>query len=183
MDTKQCRKCGEIKPIADYYTNGKQGLYPHCKICKTTSSGKHAPQQRSKPEQKARIKKYNATYNAHRRATDPSYKLIVNLRNRQKKVVHGVMSTTRGLGCDKEFLQRHLQDQWLPGMSWDNYGYGDGKWNVDHRNPLTSFEKTPTGEWDTASSYNDSLLHYTNLQPMWHWDNIKKSNKVVASLK
>lgn len=180
METKTCTRCKVAKPLTEYYTNGSQGLYPHCKVCKTRSSTKHAPQQRCKPEQKARIKKYNAEYNRTRRAADPGYRVLVNLRNRQKKVMHGLVSTTAELGCDSTFLRSYLEGLWQSGMCWDNYGYGNDKWNIDHKLPLTSFKKTSSGEWDAESTYNKQLLHYTNLQPMWHWENIKKFNKIVA---
>ena len=49
-------------------------------------------------------------------------------------------------------------------MSWDNYG----KWHIDHIIPLSS-----------ANSEDDiyKLCNYTNLQPLWAEDNLKKSNK------
>ena len=51
-------------------------------------------------------------------------------------------------------------------MSWDNYG----KWHIDHIIPLSS-----------ANSEDDiyKLCHYTNLQPLWAEDNLKKSNKIL----
>ena len=53
-------------------------------------------------------------------------------------------------------------------MSWDNYGlYG---WHIDHIVPLSN-----------AKTEDDfyKLCHYTNLQPLWSLDNLKKSNKIL----
>jgi hypothetical protein len=51
-------------------------------------------------------------------------------------------------------------------MSFDNYGlYG---WHLDHIVPIS-----------TAKSEEDvkQLSHYSNIQPLWAEDNLKKSNK------
>lgn len=65
------------------------------------------------------------------------------------------------LGCTVEFLKAHLQDQFKPGMSWDNYG----AWEIDHRKPLASAGTEP----DVLA-----LFHFTNLQPLWRIDNQRK---------
>jgi hypothetical protein len=53
-------------------------------------------------------------------------------------------------------------------MSWDNYGfYG---WHIDHVIPLSS-AKTEEEVY--------KLCHYTNLQPLWAEDNLKKGSKII----
>jgi hypothetical protein len=52
-------------------------------------------------------------------------------------------------------------------MSWDNMG----KWHIDHIIPISS----ACGEVDLIK-----LNHYTNLQPLWEVDNLKKSNKIIS---
>jgi hypothetical protein len=51
-------------------------------------------------------------------------------------------------------------------MSLDNHG----KWHLDHIIPLA----TATTEEDVIR-----LNHYTNFQPLWADDNLKKSNKII----
>ena len=113
-----------------------------------------------------------------RKASDPAFRFLENLRARHRAVLCGKASTTAGLGCTAEQLKGHLESQFANGMSWDNYGHGFGKWTMDHIKPLDSHHKTEAGDWDTTSEYNKQLIHYTNLQPMWYLDNIKKSNKI-----
>jgi hypothetical protein len=65
-------------------------------------------------------------------------------------------------------LSNYLESKFLEGMSWDNYGiYG---WHIDHIIPLSS-AKTEDEIY--------KLCHYTNLQPLWAEDNLKKSNKIL----
>ena len=40
METKQCRQCGEVKPLAQYrnYYGGRQGTYTICRACEKINS-------------------------------------------------------------------------------------------------------------------------------------------------
>lgn len=126
-------------------------------------------------------KQSRAQYKKEKMHSDPSFKLMQYLRTRQNNVLRGKCSTTEGLGCNKDFLKVHLEGLFLEGMSWDNYGNKAGCWSLDHILPLNSFERTEDGSWDTNSTYNKNLIHYTNLQPMWHLENIKKSDKIIGT--
>jgi hypothetical protein len=52
-------------------------------------------------------------------------------------------------------------------MSWDNHGKNG--WHIDHKFPLAK-----------ASSESEiyKLNHYTNLQPLWEEENLRKSDKI-----
>ena len=113
-----------------------------------------------------------------RRENDPSFRFMDSLRNRQKQVLKGITSTTKGLGCAKDELRDYLIAQFLEGMSFDNYGNKKDSWSIDHIIPLSSYEKDENGNWDINSEYNKKLIHYTNLQPMWHIENVKKNNTI-----
>ena len=63
-----------------------------------------------------------------------------------------------------EFLKEHLESQFIDGMGWDNRV----EWHIDHIIPLSS-AKTEDELY--------RLCHYTNLQPLWAEDNLKKGNK------
>ena len=58
-------------------------------------------------------------------------------------------------------------------MSWNNHGFGNDKWHIDHIDPLDSFDLTDPMQLKEA-------CHYTNLQPLWQPDNLHKSNKILV---
>lgn len=124
---------------------------------------------------KSRI--YGKSHLAERRAylnlkrkTDIQYKLRCVLRSRFAHALKGDFkpdSAIRVLGCTIPELKTHLENQFKPGMTWDNWG--PKGWHVDHKKALANFDLTK----------REQLLevcNYTNLQPMWWLENIRKSN-------
>lgn len=75
--------------------------------------------------------------------------------------------TFRLVGCSLEELARHLERQFLPGMTWENRRL----WHVDHKKPIASFNLHDPEQQKRA-------FHFTNLQPLWAKDNQQKSDKV-----
>lgn len=71
------------------------------------------------------------------------------------------------VGCSVTDLKKHLEKQFQPGMSWDNWG-NDG-WHIDHIRPCSSFDLTDPAE-------QVKCFHYTNMQPLWATDNLKKGS-------
>lgn len=63
-------------------------------------------------------------------------------------------------------LMRHLEKQFLKGMTWGNYG---PVWHIDHIVPASSFRAT-----DPTSAEFRACWAITNLQPLWAEANIKK---------
>ena len=72
------------------------------------------------------------------------------------------------IGCTIERLRNHLEAQFTDGMSWENYGKNG--WHVDHIRPCASFDLTDPEQ-------QRQCFHYTNLQPLWATDNMRKSAK------
>lgn len=72
------------------------------------------------------------------------------------------------IGCDWETLRKHMESKFQNGMSWINRGKNG--WHIDHIIPLSSAK--------TEDELKE-LCHYTNLQPLWEKDNLKKSNKII----
>jgi len=104
---------------------------------------------------------------------DPSFKMASRQRMRiadllSKKGIHKKGKTLRLIGCSAKFLSDYIESKFKPGMNWNNYGiYG---WHVDHIKPLSKFDLEDPDQQKIA-------FHYTNLQPLWANENIKKSNK------
>jgi len=117
-----------------------------------------------------------ATRNQHmaaRWSSDPEYRLVCLLRARIRLALKG--RTRRGsaidlLGCTIEEAKRHIENQFAPGMSWENHG----DWHIDHKRPISSFDLTVADQMAEA-------CHYTNLQPLWALDNQRKSAAWPAS--
>lgn len=74
------------------------------------------------------------------------------------------------IGCSVSELREHLENLFVEGMSWDNYGY-DG-WHIDHIIPISSFDLSDPAQ-------QEKCFHYTNLQPLWKKDNFAKGEKIL----
>lgn len=108
-------------------------------------------------------------YVMKRKKLDIQFRLRATLRCRLWYAVRGKIksgSSVRDLGCSVAHLKFYLEGKFTDGMSWKNYG----KWHVDHVIPLTFFDLTDRAQFLKA-------VHYTNLQPLWAADNIRKKNK------
>ena len=109
-------------------------------------------------------------YNRKRMADDIQFRMLSNLRARLNRAVRNQYksgSAVRDLGCSISEFRVYLEGKFLSGMSWDNWGKGLGKWNIDHLVPISSVDLTQ----------RDQLLkvcHFSNLQPLWAIDNLRK---------
>lgn len=104
---------------------------------------------------------------------DINFRLSMGLRARLNAAIKANVkkgSAVRDLGCSIEYLKQYLEAKFQPGMSWENYGIRG--WHIDHIIPLSSFNLQNREELLKA-------CHYSNLQPLWAIENIKKSNKVA----
>lgn len=72
------------------------------------------------------------------------------------------------LGADIAVVRRHIESQFKPGMTWDNYG--PKGWHVDHKLPCASFDLTDMAQ-------QKACFHYSNLQPLWWLENLQKAAK------
>ncbi len=124
---------------------------------------------------KIKLNKHNVAYKKNRKKTDKLYKLKDNLRCRISLFLRlsGYKKKSKTeyiLGASFEIVKLHLERQFTKGMKWSNHGRLYGKWNIDHKIPLSSAK---TEEEAIA------LCHYTNLQPLWFEDNNKKGCKIL----
>ena len=147
------------KMLADKYKDGRECNY--CLFIKTWDKFTNM--------KSTVCKECKALKSKLRLATDEKFKLIQNLRKRVYNALKGITKsdTTKNLlGCSIEYLKQHLENQFQLGMTWDNYG----KWHVDHKKPCCKFDFTKIEQ-------QRECFHYTNLQPLWAIDNLKKSGK------
>jgi hypothetical protein len=112
--------------------------------------------------------KNNAWYAEKRK--DPLYRLAHNLRSRLYDFLKGKIkhkNTESLTGCSFEELKKHLESQFQPGMTWDNYG---SYWSVDHKEPFISID--PNDKIDI-----ERICHYSNLKPETISENSRKAAK------
>jgi len=148
----------------------KQKEYRKLKPDKAVSKNHRDNVKRWKENNKDTVREYSNKWNKERKQSNPDYNVACNLRSRLSKAIKNNFKTgsaVRDLGCSIEELKRHLESQFAEGMSWDNYG----KWHIDHIKPLSSFNLTKAEELKKA-------CHFSNLQPLWAKDNLKKGNKI-----
>jgi hypothetical protein len=125
--------------------------------------------------QREHINKVSNEWTKRKTAEDPNFKLASRLRSRLTKAINRDQkagSAVRDLGCPIPELKARLELMFSPGMTWENWGHGEGKWNIDHILPLASFDLTDREQFLVA-------CHYTNLQPLWHIDNMRKGKKII----
>jgi hypothetical protein len=128
-------------------------------------------------EAHARYKRENrqrcTDYERNKRHSDPVYRFRTSVRcliwgYARKKGYKGNKKTWELVGCDFDSFLVHIKSQFEDGMTLENYGHGEGQWNIDHIIPIC-----------TAKTDEDieRLNHYSNLRPMWATENYRKSRK------
>ena len=145
---KKCIDCGEGALKGSHFSQ--------CKLCSSLrASKKKVIYQMDRKKNHLPTKIRNAL----------SGRLKDFLQSKNKRKDESIVSF---LGCSIPDFIIHIEGLFLPGMTWDNYGfYG---WHFDHIKPLSEFNVASEEELIKMS-------HYTNLQPLWAEDNFKKSNK------
>ena len=183
LNMKWCKKCSQALPQEEFSKNQYK-----CKSCskKATESWKeknpeyHQAYRDNNKEKRAKYNaewfknnrdKANATkrkWRARQRENNPEFNIANSLRCR----MHGTIikgykskSTIELLGCSISECKHHLESLFQEKMSWDNYG----EWHIDHIKPCSSFDLTDPEQ-------QAECFHYTNLQPLWAVDNIKKGD-------
>lgn len=123
----------------------------------------------------AQVTKDRRNYMRRKRISNiPSVRIGVTYRTRLSKFIRkGDRAASLDLlGCTFSELQTWLEAKFLPGMTWNNYGKGIGKWNVDHIIPCASFDLTDPKQ-------QSKCFHYSNLQPLWAVDNMRKGARLI----
>ena len=119
-------------------------------------------------ENKIRLRKINNEYKINKLKTDPFYRMKKNLSDRIRKLLmekKAEKKTIDIVGLNYDDFKKYIENLFSDKMSWDNYGL----WHLDHIKPIC-LAKTE----QEILEYN----HYTNLQPLWAEDNLKKNRKL-----
>jgi len=108
---------------------------------------------------------------ARARVKTPFQIMKKRLRDRLRNIFsnHGKKkrsSTLDMIGGDWLVAKKHLESLFTESMTWENIG----EWHIDH---IIPFATAKTEEELIA------LCHYTNLQPLWAFDNMSKGAKLL----
>jgi hypothetical protein len=116
-------------------------------------------------DHKEQLTDYHKKYQVEREKVDIQYKIKRRLRARLSKLTKGnrPFSSIDALGCSIVDFRNHLESLWQEGMTWENYG----DWHIDHIIPCAAFDLTKESEVKKC-------FHFSNLQPLWEKDNLKK---------
>jgi len=187
----KCKECVNIEMISyrdsdnfkenrieydkKYYEDNKEKILTNKKEYHKNNKDvilKIKKEYRKDPINKERNKEYQKVYQVENRDKIYKYRrenphIIAWRRILYRTLKH--LNTTKQehtvdmLGYTALELKHHLESLFTEGMSWDNYG----KWEIDHKKPLTKFDQ------NSSSSEVNAL---SNLQPLWKEENIAKFN-------
>lgn len=132
-------------------------------------------------DDEARRKRYAylSAWQKKKAEQDPSFaeyrRIMARMQRAMRKHLAGRRVTNASrivqlLGCDWLHFVAHIEAQFQPGMTWQNHGHSG--WHFDHIVPLSSFDLTDEEQLKKG-------CHYTNVQPLWAADNIRKGGKVT----
>lgn len=166
LNTKYCSKHYHLTPNIKKYRI----------IHRNKNKEKYNEQSRIRDRTRAK-KGYYSNYNKQRAEKDVGFRLKIALRRRfymafKNNSKQG--SSIDLLGCDIEFLKKHLESKFYDNketgesMSWSNYGQKG--WHIDHIYP---FDKIDVQNLEELKK----VCHYTNLQPLWAKENLSKGGR------
>ena len=166
INNKRCARC-HLELSKDKFgisNRNKDKRSCMCKIC--------SQHDRQRPDKLENKKKYDFKYKEIKKK-NPIFKLRVLVKKRIASAMKSSNlkkkhSTIKLLGCSIANLRSYLQAKFTDGMSWENHGIKG--WHIDHIIPLASAK---------SQTELESLFHYTNLQPLWWYDNLSKKDKIL----
>ena len=167
------------KPEAKLLANARLRRYREKPEVKEKSAAYHREYMK-RPEAKEKWDRYINIYRA-----ENSERIMENVKRniaKQRATVEGKIKdnlrsrlwgalkqnkkskkTMELLGCSITFLRSYLEAQFTEGMTWSNI-------HIDHIRPCASFDLTDPEQ-------QRECFHYSNLQPLFAIDNMKKGAK------
>ena len=177
MNNINCIYCKLSLDINNCSKNNKNQFYKSCNDCRIKKKEQRERNKCEHNKQKAQCiecgggsicehQKIKSTCKVCDYIGHLSHIVRVTVRHSLKN--NKELSSKEYLGCNIEELKIHIENQFLEGMTWDNYG----EWHIDHIIPLKY--QNPTLE-ETIER-----LHFSNTQPLWATDNLSKGNRFIG---
>jgi hypothetical protein len=194
LNSKTCSRCSQEKPTHEYFTAryGYLGVGSRCKRCLLElqrayrALRKKPARRKCTPEEiRAKERAYHAR-TKHRFAErlrmqsrrqyerskqKPMFRLVQRIRAGLRQSLHGSKQarTEEMLGYRVADLRKHLERQFLRGMSWNNMG----EWHIDHIVPVSAFNFSSHLDEDFKRCWS-----LANLRPLWAEDNLRKGARI-----
>jgi len=186
---KKCNNCKSLKTLDNFHKNKyeKDGFNYECKLCKTERNKIYYKNNQEKIKQKTKErefktgyckewrkknKNYSNEYIYKRKKEDFIFKFSYNVRclikESFKRGTNQYKKSSKSetiLGCTIVEFRNYIKSKFTEGMTIENHG----EWHLDHIKPLASA---------TTEEEIIKLNHYTNFQPLWAIDNLKKGSKI-----
>lgn len=170
-ERKRCKRCENVFPRNNkHFHQTRKGLpsvaplNSNCRLCTNHLSNLYAKTEKGK-----------ARY--RRAAQKPLARLKHSIRSRLKAALKRAcankqVSLTGAVDCTSQQLLAHLEKQFKPGMTLENWGT---VWEVDHVLPVCAFDLTDP-------VHQSAVNHYFNLQPLFKHENVSKGGKYCRLL-
>jgi hypothetical protein len=140
-----------------------------CRSCYLAKNGAEARERSAAKRATPEGRDYLNRWHRKEHASNPRFAISARMR----VLIHrGIGKGKAGLSWSKfvpytlDELMRHLERQFLPGMTWENRGL----WHIDHVVPVTAHEFSGPDDPEFKAAWA-----LTNLQPLWALDNIRKN--------
>lgn len=177
-----CRKCRQLHRKNDpkekeycskYYQNNQEKILKAAKNYR--DNNKEVIAKRKSvfyQENKDKINMTRKKYVTKRMKEDVGYKISHRLRSRFSAAIKNGKkkdSCIKLLGVSIEEFRKYLESKFEDGMTWENWGNGEGCWNLEHIKPIAGFN---------LENYHEQLecFNWSNMIPLWWSDNKDKSD-------
>jgi hypothetical protein len=189
---KKCDTCRTDKLLENFHLSKSEALgrKSTCKECRHSKKELYAAQRKEKykndliyrentlrkmaarkklPKHRAWLKKYYQTKLKY----DVAHRIRASLHTRLKQVLkesgeRKSMFMKEIVGCTHKELLIYIESTWKIGMNWNNYGWGNGKWVIDHIIPCAAFDLT-------NKENQKKCFNHKNLRASWWLDNARKN--------
>lgn len=185
--TSRCKRCCSAL-AAEYYEGNKDAVLERNSHWLEKNRDKHraimgswytknkekvrANNQRWKDENPERVKELSREA-GRRRSKDKRHRFECAVKTSVRRgLLKGSKFGRRTfdlLGYTADDLRVHLENQFSPGMTWENHG----EWHIDHIIPLSAHNYETPDDLDFKRAWA-----LENLQPLWAFDNMSKKDRL-----
>jgi hypothetical protein len=174
----ECKDCRKLV-TAEYRSKNREKLNEKNRLYREKVKDPNyvsVPKVKLTEEEKRRKRsEYTVKYISERSKVDPLFKLKNTIRSSISRTVIDYLkynnlisikksSTESILGISYNAFKTYIEEQFIEGMSWENYG----EWQFDHKTPIS---------WANTEDEVYELNHYTNFQPLWTIENQIKGSR------